>query len=160
MSLVRFLMLLSLVVWVGGIIFFAFVMAPTLFLPGMLPARQFAGNVVSHTLAILHWVGLASAVVFLACSMIDARAVEGVAHPFAARNVLVYLMIILTLVSMYGVGAKMLALRKDMVFIDQVSQDDARRIEFHRLHQWSTRLESTVLLLGMGVIYFTARRLN
>ena len=39
MSLVRFFMLLSLVVWVGGIAFFAFVLAPTVFYPGILPSR-------------------------------------------------------------------------------------------------------------------------
>ena len=31
MSFVRYLMLLSLVIWIGGLIFFAFVLAPTVF---------------------------------------------------------------------------------------------------------------------------------
>ncbi len=51
MSFVRFLMLLSLVVWIGGIIFFAFVVAPTVFKPSILPTHQLAGNVVSRSLA-------------------------------------------------------------------------------------------------------------
>ena len=71
MSLVRFLMLLSLVVWVGGIVFFAFVLAPTVFHPGILPSRQLAGAVVSRSLGILHWMGLACGVVFLVTSIID-----------------------------------------------------------------------------------------
>ncbi len=54
MSFIRFLMLLSLVVWIGGLIFFAFVMAPALFNPAILPTRQLAGNVVSRTLGTLH----------------------------------------------------------------------------------------------------------
>ena len=53
MSFVRFLMLLSLVVWIGGLIFFAFVLAPTVF--AVLPTRQLAGNVVNRSLGILHW---------------------------------------------------------------------------------------------------------
>ena len=59
MSIVRFLMLLSLVVWIGGIAFFAFVLAPTVFHPGILPSRQLAGAVVSRSLGILHWMGIA-----------------------------------------------------------------------------------------------------
>ena len=160
MSIVRFVMLLSLVVWVGGIVFFAFVLAPTVFHPGILPSRQLAGAVVSRSLSILHWMGLVCGVVFVVCSLIDSQVVSGVAAPFAARNLLVYAMIVLTLVSMFAISTRMLALRNDMVFIDNVPQDDARRVEFNRLHVWSTRLESTVLLFGLAVIFLTSRRLS
>src|SRR5271165_2246210 len=84
MSLVRYLMLLSLVVWVGGLIFFSFVLAPTVF--AVLPTRQLAGSVVSRSLSIMHWMGITCAVVFAVTSMIDSAAVNGTAEPFAARN--------------------------------------------------------------------------
>jgi uncharacterized membrane protein len=160
MSVVRFLMLLSLVAWVGGIIFFAFVLAPTVFHPGILPSRQAAGAVVSRSLGILHWMGLVCGLVFVVTSIIDALVVNGVAAPFAARNLLVYAMIVLTLISVFGISTRMLVLRTDMVFIDNVPHEDARRVEFNRLHVWSTRLESTVLLLGLAVIFLTSRRLS
>ncbi len=160
MSVVRFLMLLSLVVWIGGIIFFAFVLAPTVFRPEILPTRQLAGNVVNRSLGILHWMGLACGIVFAVTSMIDSLVVNGATHPLAARNLLVYLMIALTLVSMFGVAARMGVLRQEMGFIDQVPHDDARRVEFNRLHAWSTRLESTVLLLGLAVLYLASRRIS
>jgi uncharacterized membrane protein len=160
MATVRFLMLLSLVVWVGGIVFFAFVLAPTVFHPGILPSRQLAGAVVSRSLGILHWMGLACGVLFVVTSIINSQVVNGVAAPFAARNVLVCAMIILTLISMFTVSTRMLALRNHMVFIDDVQHDDPRRVEFNRLHVWSTRLESTVLLLGLAVIFLTSRRLS
>lgn len=160
MSFVRFLMLLSLVVWIGGIIFFAFVVAPTVFKPSILPTHQLAGNVVSRSLAMLHGIAVACGIVFLAASIINSLVVNGSAEPFAARNILVCLMILLTLTSMFGVGARMEALKKDMVMIDQVPQDDARRVEFNRLHVWSTRLEGSVLLLGLAVIFLTARRMT
>lgn len=159
MSLVRFFMLLSLVIWIGGIIFFAFVLAPTVFHPGILPTRQLAGNVVTRSLGILHWMGIACGVVFAITSMIDSRAMNGVAEPFAARNLLIYLMILLTLVSIFGVAARMDDLKRQMVVIDNVPHDDPRRVEFNRLHVWSTRLEGTVLLLGLAVLYLTARRM-
>jgi uncharacterized membrane protein len=153
-------MLLSLVVWIGGIIFFAFVLAPTVFNPNVLPTRQLAGNVVNRSLGILHWMGICSGIVFAVTSMIDSRVVNGVAQPFAVRHLLIYLMIILTLVSMFAVGAKMQVLRQQMAMIDEVPHDDPRRVEFNRLHQWSTRIEGTVLLLGLAVLFLTARRMT
>jgi hypothetical protein len=160
MSLVRFLLLLSLVVWVGGIAFFAFVLAPTVFHPGILPSRQLAGAVVSRSLGILHWIGLGSGIVFLVTSMIDSQVAKGVPNLFSARNLLVCAMIVLTLISMFAISTRMLDLRNQMVFIDDVPHDDARRVEFNRLHIWSTRLESAVLLLGLAVIFLTSRRLS
>jgi uncharacterized membrane protein len=153
-------MLLSLVVWIGGIIFFAFVVAPTVFKPGMLPSHQLAGNVVNRSLSMLHGMAIGCGIVFAVSSLIDSAVVNGSAQPFAVRNLLVYGMIILTLVSMFGVGARMQVLRQQMVMIDEVPQDDARRVEFNRLHIWSTRLEGAVLILGLALLYLTARRLS
>jgi uncharacterized membrane protein len=158
MSLVRYLMLLSLVVWIGGLIFFSFVLAPTVF--AVLPTRQLAGSVVSRSLGILHWMGIASGVVFAITSMVDSRIVNGVAEPFALRNLIIYAMIILTLVSMFCIASRMLALREQMNPIDAVPHDDARRVEFNRLHHWSTRVEGTVLVLGLALLYLTARRMS
>ena len=158
MSLVRYLMLLSLVVWIGGLIFFSFVLAPTVF--AVLPTRQLAGSVVSRSLGIMHWMAITCGVVFAITSMIDSRIVSGVAEPFAARNLIVYAMIILTLVGMFGIASRMLALREQMNPIDAVPQDDARRVEFNRLHHWSTRIEGSVLVLGLSLLYLTARRLS
>jgi uncharacterized membrane protein len=160
MSFIRFLMLLSLVVWIGGLIFFAFVMAPALFNPAILPTRQLAGNVVSRTLGVLHWMGIGCGIVFAITSMIDSRVVNGMTHPFAMRNLLIYVMIILTLISIFGVAARMEDLKRQMVVIDNVPHDDARRVEFNRLHVWSTRIEGTVLVLGLALLYLTARRMT
>ena len=158
MSFVRYLMLLSLVVWVGGLIFFAFVLAPTVF--AVLPTRQLAGNVVSRSLGTLHWMAISCGVVFAITSMIDSQVVNGVAAPFAARNLLIYAMIILTLVGMFAVDSRMLVLRQQMGLIDEVPHDNPLRVEFNRLHQWSTRIESSVLVLGLALLYLTSRRLS
>ncbi len=85
---------------------------------------------------------------------------NGVAAPFAARNLLIYTMMILTLVGMFGIASRMLVLREQMGPIDEVPHDDARRVEFNRLHVWSTRIESTVLVLGLALLFLTARRLS
>ncbi len=160
MSLIRFLMLLSLVIWIGGLIFFAFVLAPTVFNPSILPTRQLAGNVVNRSLGILHTMANGCGIIFAITSMIDSRVVNGSAQPFAPRHILIYLMIILTLVSVFAISPKMQVLRQQMVMIDEVPHDDTRRVEFNRLHQWSTRTEGTVLVLGLALLFLTARRMG
>jgi uncharacterized membrane protein len=153
----RFLMLLALVVWVGGITFFS-VLAPNVF--AVLPTRQLAGNVVNRMLPILHWMGLVSGVVFIASSMLYSRIMTGFARPLAGRHILVLLMLLLTLVSQFMIVPRMAALRADMANIDTIPQDDARRVEFNRLHVWSSRLEQGVFLLGLVTLFFVARRLH
>jgi hypothetical protein len=69
-------------------------------------------------------------------------------------------MIILTLVGMFGIASRMLVLRQQMGVIDDVPQDDARRVEFNRLHVWSTRIEGSVLVLGLALLYLTARKMS
>ncbi len=160
MSILRFFMLLSLVVWVGGLIFFAFVLAPTVFNPSILPTRQLAGNVVSRSLGILHWMAISCGVIFAITSMIDSRVINGASQPFAARHLLIYLMIMLTLIGMFAIASKMQALKQQMGMIDDVPHDDARRVEFNRLHVWSTRIEGTVLVLGLVLLFLTAKRLT
>lgn len=157
MSLLRFFLLLSLVVWLGGLIFFAFVVAPTVF--SVLPTRHLAGSVVTRSLTALHWIGIVSGIVFLGTSMFYASVTTGTAQPFAARNVLVYVMLALTCISQFMIMAKMSALRAGMGEIDKVPVTDPARIAFNQLHVWSTRLESAVFLMGLAVLYLVARKL-
>jgi len=157
MSILRYLMFLSLIVWVGGLIFFAFVVAPTAF--AVLPTRHLAGNVVARSLPALHWMGMISGVVFLACSLIYSRLATGTAHPWAARNVLLLIMLVLTAISQFGIIPQMDTMRASMGEIDSVSMTDPARVQFDALHVWSTRLESGVLLLGLVAAYLAAQPL-
>lgn len=153
-------MLLALAIWLGGLIFFSFVVAPTVFAPGVLPSRDLAGNVVNRSLGILHTMGLVCGVIFLITSITYSKFTAASAPPLAPVHVLVYLMLILTLVAQFGVAPKMAALRADMGVIDTISQTAPRRLEFNRLHHWSTRLGGSILFLGLGVLFLTARRLS
>lgn len=158
MSFLRYLMLLSLVVWLGGLIFFSFVLAPTVFT--VLPTRHLAGNVVSRSLTALHWMGIVSGIVFLVCSMIYARLSSGSARLFAGRHVLLYLMLALTLISQFGISPKMGTLRASMGEIDTIALNDPARVQFDALHVWSTRLEGSVFFLGLALVYVTAQALK
>ena len=150
-------MLLSLIVWLGGITFLSFVVAPTAF-SGILPSRHLAGTVVGTSLTKLHWMGLVSGIVFLVSSLVYSRMTTGSAHPFAARHVLLCLMLLLTLISQFGITPKMTALRTSVGQIDSIPETDPVRVQFNALHAGSERVEVVVFFLALIVTYLTARQ--
>jgi Domain of unknown function (DUF4149) len=156
MSFLRFLMLLSLIVWLGGLIFFPAV-AQTAF--SVVPTRHLAGSMVGRSLGILHWMGMVSAVVFLVSSLLLSRLSSGEVHAFAPRNVLICMMLLLTLISQFGIIPRMDAIKASIGEIDAAPVDLPARMQFDALHHWSTRIESGVMLLGLVVAYLTARSL-
>jgi uncharacterized membrane protein len=160
MSFLRFLMLLSLVVWIGGLIFLAFVEAPTAFTPGLLPTRHMAGSIVGRSLDLLHYMAIASGIVFLIASMLYSRMATGDPRPMAARHLLIVLMLLLTLISQFAISPKMHAIRAEVGVIDSVPLDNPLRREFDRLHVWSEKFEEAVLLLGLVALFTTAQTLR
>ncbi len=156
MSFLRFLMLLSLAVWLGGLIFFAFVLAPTAFSPGLLPNRHLAGSIVGRSLDGLPYMAMVSGIVFLITSMLYSRMAAGNARPLAARHLLIVLMLLLTVISQFAISPKMHAIRAEV----GVPLDNPQRIEFNRLHVWSEKFEEAVLLLGLVALYTTAQALR
>jgi uncharacterized membrane protein len=157
MSFLRFLMLLSLVVWIGGLIFFAFVLAPTAF--QVLPNTHLAGNVVGRALGKLHWIAIIAGVVFLITSLLYSYLTQGTAHIFAMRHILICLMLALTLFSQFWIIPRMDTLRASVGDFANVPLNSAQRVQFDALHVWSTRVESAVLLLGLVAVYLTANAL-
>jgi hypothetical protein len=148
-------MLLSLIVWIGGLIFFPAV-AQTAF--SVLPTRQLAGMVVGRSLVILHWMGIISGVVFVISSLLYNRFRTSTAHVFATSHILIVLMLMLTLISQFGIIPRMDIVRASIHGeIDSVAVDNPARARFDALHVWSTRVEEGVLLLGLMLVYLTAR---
>jgi Domain of unknown function (DUF4149) len=160
MAFLRFLMLLSLVVWLGGLIFFAFVEAPTVFSPGLLPSRHLAGSIIGQSLDLLHYMAIASGIIFLIASMLYNRMTMGDARPLAARHILIALMLLLTVISQFAISPKMRALRAEVGVIDSVPPGNPLRQEFDRLHMWSEKFEEAVLLLGLIALYTTSQSLR
>lgn len=158
MSFLRFLMLLSLICWIGGLIFFAFVLAPTAF--SVLPTTHLAGNVVGRALGKLHWMAIISGIIYLISSLLYSRLIDGTAHAFAARHVLLCLMLALTLISQFGIITRMDVLRASLGEVSAAPIDNPERVQFDALHVWSTRVEGAVLLLGLIVAYLTAQQLG
>ncbi|MGD0760824.1 MAG: DUF4149 domain-containing protein [Candidatus Sulfotelmatobacter sp.] len=158
MSFLRFLMLLSLVVWIGGLIFFAFVLAPTAF--QVLPSTHLAGNMVGRALSKLHWIAIISGIIYLISSLLYSRLTSGTAHAFAGRHVLLCLMLALTLLSQFWIMPRMDTLRAQVSDFASVPVDNPVRVQFDALHVWSTRVEGAVLLLGLVVVYLTAASIS
>ena len=147
---VRFGRLLCLVLWIGGIAFFAFAVAPVAF--GRLSSAHEAGLVVGGTLRVLHGLGLCCGVVFVALTAI-------VFARIAARRLvitefaLVLGMLCVTAYSQFGVLPAMevyrVAAGGDIASAD--AADPSRRA-FERLHTLSERLEGAVLLCGLALL--------
>jgi uncharacterized membrane protein len=140
------------VVWVGGLIFFAFVLAPTAF--QVLPSNHEAGLIVGATLRILNVVGHACGLLFLLATI----------HPWLKsnprnRNLLstqlaaIILMIAATLYVQVSIIPAMerarIAAGGD---IDAAAPDNPARLDFERLHPLSEKVEGAALLLGLGVV--------
>jgi len=149
-SWARFLLILSLVVWVGGIIFFSFVVAPTAF--SVLPAQEIAGVVVGQSLGVLHRIGLACGVIFLAATFLG-RFRQG-----KALRVLIGLMLLSTAFSQFRITPQMETIRAAVGGpIQALPRQDAGRATFDRLHKTSVILEGIVLVAGVGAIGILAR---
>jgi uncharacterized membrane protein YhhN len=156
MSFLRYLMVLSLVVWIGGLVFFA-VLAPTAF--QVLPNTHLAGNLVGRALGKLHWIAIGSGIIFLIASLLYSYLTKGAAHLFAVRHILICLMLALTLFSQFWIIPRMDTLRAQVGDFTAVPITSTQRVQFDALHVWSTRVEGAVLLLGLIAVYLTANAL-
>jgi len=157
MNFLRFLMLLALAVWLGGLIFFP-VVAQTAF--SMLPSTHLAGQMVRDSLRELHWMGFVSGPAFLASSLLYNRAMLGRTRPFGLNHLLVAAMLSLTAVSQFRIIPRIDSLRASAGEITSLAADNPIRQQFDSLHTWSTRVEGSTLLLGLVVLYLTSRRFS
>lgn len=144
-SFARFLLIISLVVWVGSIVFFSFVVAPTVF--SALAAQDVAGTIVGHSLGALHRIGLSCGVIFLAATFLgtfkQSRMLRG----------LIGLMLLCTAFSQFRITPQMQQIRAAVGGpIQALPPKDAGRETFDRLHQTSVILEGVVLLAGVGAV--------
>jgi uncharacterized protein DUF4149 len=151
-TLVRFLQFFSLGTWVGSILFFSAVVAPSAF---TLFSSEQAGNLVSLTLGRLHLAGMVCGVIYLIVTAAGARTPAALVRP---ASLLVLAMIVLTFVSQFWVTGNMEALRAQAGGpIQSLPDGSALRASFDRLHSLSVRLEVGVLLAGIAALALTSR---
>ena len=148
----RFLQFLSLGCWLGSIIFFI------LFTQGIfsvVPSKDLAGVIVGYSLARLHILGIVAGCIYLLATAAVEKSLAALVRPAA---LLVFVMIVCTMASQYGVIARMDALRAQMGSVDATPAGNPLRVAFDRLHQYSVWLESVVLFSGLAALFLTARR--
>jgi hypothetical protein len=155
-TVLRSLLYLALVVWLGAEIFFPVVAAVTF--TTLQPNTHLAGSIVGQLLRILHGMGLVSGMVALAL-----LALAPAWNLYKPRNVLapmalVVLMIVATVYSQFSVIP---AMERDRVAaggaIDATAPNDPNTADFNKLHNRSENVEIAVMLFGLATVVLVAR---
>ena len=147
----RFVLLLSVVVWVGGLIFFTFFVAPSIF--KVLP-RELAGELVSNIFpkywALGYVAGLLSLASLLAISFIEK------AFP-AARILLLAFMTALTFYSGMVMAPEARAAQVELKTAKEPARVQELKSEFRSIHMRSYAVNIAVIVSGVVFVFFTAR---
>ena len=153
-TLIRTLVMLGLIVWLGAEIFFPVVAGVTF---GQISDTHVAGAVVGALLRILHGIGLVSGIVLLALLALGPAWGIYRGKPALAAMALVLGMVGLTAYSQYGI---LPAMERDRLAaggaINAAAPNSPARVDFNRLHVRSTRVEGTVLLMGLVAVVLVA----
>ncbi len=147
---IRFLHLLSLVVWIGGVIFFSFFAAPSIF--KVLP-RETAGDVIGAIFPKYWLIGYICSLVAL-ISIIILSIIE-IGIPIFRIG----LLIIMTAITYYSglvVGSKARDIKAEIRVAEDSGKKGILSVEFKSLHRRSVILNVILLILGLVYIYLTA----
>ena len=151
-AILRFFQFLALGCWLGGIIYFI-VFTQGIF--SVLPTKDMTGLVVGYSLNRLHILGIVAGCVYLVATAAYEKSIGALVRPDA---LLVFLMIVATMLSQYGVIARMDALRLQIGSIEAAPAGSPPLVQFNRLHQYSVQLEMVVLVSGLAGLFLTARQ--
>lgn len=150
---IRGIIILLIVLWLGGVMFFPIV-AATAF--GNLPDVHAAGTVVGHCLRILHYEGIFAGALIIILLLI-AQAIRAVPRSVVVPVVMALIMIGLTCYSQFSIIPRM---EHDRIAaggsIESVPPNDPYRMDFNRLHGLSEHVEEAVLVAGIILVVFFA----
>jgi Domain of unknown function (DUF4149) len=155
-TLLRSLLYLALVVWLGAEIFFPVVAAVTF--TTLQPNTHVAGTIVGELLRILHGMGLVSGMVALA--LLALAPAWGIYKP---RSVLVPMVLVVLMLgcTLYSQFVIVPAMDRDRVAaggaIDNAAPANPVTIDFSKLHHRSENVELAVMLLGLATVVLVAR---
>lgn len=149
--------LLAMSIWVGGLAFFAFVLAPTAFT--VLPSIHEAGLMVGSALKVFDTVELVCGAVFLATTaLMFKRAPMRIRGRYELEFLLAVVMIVATGYLTWNVIPAMdQDQRQAGGDVNAVEPTNPARVHFDKLHVRSERVAGTVLLLGLGVLFLMSR---
>ena len=148
-NLINFIYLLSLVCWLGSVIFFSFVAAPAIF---KTLEREQAGEVIGVIFPRYYVIGYVCGVLALATLL------AGSAEIPVVQSGLLLGMIICTFFAGMVIGPRARDLKARIKA--EPENGEALRLRFKSLHGWSVRLNAAVLLMGLVLLWGTAGILN
>jgi uncharacterized membrane protein len=156
-GVLRLVQLLTMAVWVGGLVFFAFILAPVAF--ATLPSVHIAGLIVGGTLRVFHVVGLWCGGLFCAATALIFR---GARVRTRGRYEMEFLLAAVMLVATAYLQWNVLpAMELDRAHaggvIESAAVDNPARVHFDKLHVRSERVEGSVLFVGLGVLWLMSR---
>jgi len=151
----RYLHLIALVVWVGGVIFFSLVAAPTLF--QSLP-REVAGRATSVIFPRYYLVGgIAAGVALLTAAAIGLTAGR-FSRALVVEIVLIALMGGMTIFAGQVILPEAQRIRMTLPSIEGSPEHPAAQARWAVLHRRSVGLNGAVLVLGLATLWIVARR--
>ncbi len=161
MLALRYIYVLALVIWLGGMVILGALVAPTTFgvLQTLQPdgGRELAGAVFGTTLARFHYVAYAAGALLLVTIGMMRILGPRPAH-FGIRAVIVVLMLAVAVYSGWVVLERIDALQAAAGgLLSALPESDGRRIEFDRLHLLSTRLMMLNMAGALVLLYWEAR---
>ena len=156
-TLIRILRLLSIVIWVGGIIFFAFVLAPVAF--HLLPSQHMAGIVVGGTLRVLDIIGFTCGLVFCAGTTLLFRYSPAAMRRHYEAQILIATIMLLGTAFLHA--SILPAMEVDRTSaggdIETAPTTSPAKIYFEKLHKRSEHTEGAILFCGLAVVILMAR---
>jgi uncharacterized membrane protein len=161
MLALRYVYVLALVVWLGGMVTLGAIVAPTTFqvlqAADPINGRALAGEGFGVIIARFHYIAYGAGVVLLVT--LAAMAVLGPRPPaFAVRSSLIAVMLGVALYSGFIVLRNIDAIQREVGTLpSRLPAGDARRVRFDELHQLSTQLMIVNMAGALILLYWEAR---
>ena len=160
MLALRYVYVLALVVWLGGMVVLGAVVAPGVFevlqTSDPVNGRAIAGELFGSLLARFHYVAYAAGALLLVT-----LAVMALLGPrprgFAVRTAIAGAMLLVALYSGLVVLGTIEAIRGEVGLPSVLPPDDSRRVRFDQLHVLSTRLMMINIVGALALLYWEAR---
>ncbi|MCL0044635.1 DUF4149 domain-containing protein [Nitrospinaceae bacterium] len=147
MDFIHFVYILSLVCWVGSIVFFSFFTAPVIF---KLLDREKAGEVVGVIFPRYYFLGYVCAVMTLLSLLVSTQEL------FGPKQILLFIMIVGWFYAGLVVSPKSRNLKVLRQSASSAEEKKSYEVKFKKIHSLAVKLNGTVLFAGLGLLWFSA----
>ena len=150
LSWITFIHLMSLVVWIGSMIFFSFFGAPSIF---NVLGRELAGDVVGDILPKYWLIGYVCSTTALASLIYLWRYGKS---GFTARIILLAVMMVSTFYTGLCIGSNAAEIKAQMRTTEDAGKKEELRNRFSKIHRRSMVMNVIILILGIVTVFMTA----